>query len=346
MDRIFRTACSMELLPTADVTGGLLILLGGISCFGPLLSGSLIDYGDSSIRQNLGSQSNRDLAAAAVALSAPIFIEIALKAAGTFSVNRKSAKVEKHMGKALLSSMELFLLMLAILSCQVTAFLPSDTPNLMNIFYCARRCRSVLTTCAITVSCCRYDAKYWSVWTTIGTVLTVAFSSAVASMHDNLPVLHEIKEIKIINSVIFCIGLSTFYVNAFRWFHSIAPILLRKIKLDCRSQLDGVSGEKDAVSTGHHLYPLLYVVGTSLTSAFLAIMNIAFPHWNTVGPNSIFYHNLLITVYLFLLIYISDKMMKYEIIQGLVSKFCDFFVVMITLTATLIKLNTNIPISK
>ena len=319
MNGIFRMACSMKPLPTADVTAGLLILLSGISCFSPLLFGSLIDYRDSPIRQNLASQSNRDLAAAAVALSAPIFIEIALKILGSFSSDQKSAKVEKHMREALLSLTELFLLVLGILSCQVTAFLPSDTPNLVNIFFCAKRCRSVLTGCAITTSFCRYDTKFWSVRSTIATVLTIVFSNSVASMHDNLPVLHGIKEIKITSTVIFYIGLSISYVNAFRWFLSIAPILLRKIKFECRSQLDGVSGEKDALSTGYHLYPLIYVFSTLLMSAVVIIMNKTSPHWDTIGLNSIFYHNLLVTVYLFLVIYISDKMMEYEIIQGLVS---------------------------
>ena len=331
LERLSRMQCSMKPVATADVTAaGLLILLGGICCFCPLLFGPLIDYEDSPISQSLSSRSNRDLAAAALALSTPILIEIALKTVGSFSSDRKSTKVEKHMREALLSSTELFLLVLGILSCHVTAFLPSDTPNLVNIFYCAKRCRSVLATCAISISCCRYDAKFWSIRTTIATVLAVVSSCAVASMHDNLPALHDIKAIQVICTLIYYLGVSIFYVNSYRWFLTITPILLKMINLDGRSQIDGVTGATDSAMSGYHLYPLLYVVTNFLTSAFVMIMNNAFPRWDTNGSKSMSYHNLLATVYLFLVLYISDKMMKYEIIQGLVSTFSNFIYVTIS----------------
>ena len=322
--------CSKKPLATIDVTVGLLILLGGIICFCPLLFGPLIYLEDSPRRPNLASRSNRDLAAGAVALSAPILVEITLKTVGSFSSDRKSTKVEKHMREALLSSTELFLLILGILSCHVTAFLPSDTPNLVNIFICGKRCRAVLACGTIATSCCRYDAKFWSIRATIATVLTVTFSSAVASMHDNLPGLHEIKEIKIISATLFYIGYFIFSVNSIRWLLSIAPILFKKINCDCRSQIDGVSGETDAVTSGYHLYPLLYVVTTSLTSTIAVIMNGTFQKWEETDSNSISHHNLLITAYLFLVIYISNEMMKYEIIKGLVSAFSEFILDMIS----------------
>ena len=323
MERLLRMACSVQPLATADVTAGLLVFLGGISCFCPLLFGPLIDYRDSPVRPNLTSRSNRDLAAAALGLSAPILIEIAWKTVGSSLSDRKSTKVEKHMKKALLSSTELFLLILGMLSCHVTAFLPSDTRNLLNIFYCAKRCRSVLATSAISISCCRYDAKFWSVRTTIATVLTVAASSFVASMHDNLPAVHEIKAIQIFSTVVFYIGVSIFYINSIRWFLSITPILFRMI-FDCRSHIDGVAGETDATTSGYHLHPLLYISATSLSYAIAIIMNNTFLRWDTNGLSSISYHNLLATAYFFLVIHISDKLMKYEIIQGLVSTFSNF----------------------
>ena len=149
-------------------------------------------------------------------------------------------------------------------------------------------------------------------------------------MHDNLPELHEIKAIKTICAVVFYIGYFIFYVNSFRWFLSITPILLKKMRLDCRSQVDGVAGETDTATSSYHLYPLLYVVATSLTSAITVIMNKTFPQWDAIGLNSISYHNLLTTAFPFLVIYISEKMTKYEIIQGLVSTYSNFILVPIS----------------
>lgn len=226
------------------------------------------------------------------------------------------------MREALLCSTELFLMTSGILSCQITAFLPSDTPNLVNIFHCAKRCRSIMAAGAILLSCCRYNVKYWSVQTTITVALMTIFSNFVASMHDNLPELHENKPIKIISNVIFFCGVFIFYTNFFRWFISIIPTLCKMMQLGCGSRIGDVSRDSDASHTGHLLYPLLYFAATAATAMIILAASKIFPDWDSEGLDSIFYHNLLITTYLFLVIHISERMTKYGIIRGLVSEVC------------------------
>ena len=228
------------------------------------------------------------------------------------------------MREALLSPAELFLLIFAILSCHVTAFLPSDTPNLMNIFYCAKRCRTSLMGGGIVISFCRYDAKFWSVRTSTAVLFLNISSNIVASMHDNISRLHENEEIKVISSVAFYLAMFIFYANTMKWFLSITPTVLRIIKIGCGLEVNTISGTRDTPHTGYYFYPYVYIVATSVTYLILLIVIKIYPELGLHDSNGIAFHNLAITVYLFLIIYIADRTMKYEIIQGLVSQFHAF----------------------
>ena len=315
-------------LPSAALLVGPLIFICAISCFSVLMFGSLVDYQHSPLRSNLSSRNNRDLAAAAFALSAPILMEIIIKTANAFSADRKSRKVAEHMRKPLLSSTELFLLISAILSCHITAFLPSDTPNMMNIFHCARRCRSILTAGAINLSFCRHDAKFWSVRSSTAILLLNISSNIVASLHDNISPLYGNKAIKMMSGAAYFIAALIFIVNTFRWFISISPLLLRTIRNGCRLRDKNICADRDSSHDGYYFYPSLYIVATSASYLILTMIFWVYPDWDPRSFDSVFFHNLVITLYLFLIIIISDRVMKHEIIQGLVSEL-DTFIWMI-----------------
>ena len=310
--------------PSATLAVIPLIFLGSICCFFALMFGPLVDYRDSPLRLNLSSRNNRDLAAAAFALSIPILMEIIIKTASAFSANRRSRKVEEHMREALLSPAELFLLISAILSCHVTAFLPSETPNLMNIFYCAKRCRTSLMGGGIVISFCRYDAKFWSVRTSTVILFLNISSNIAASLHDNISHLHGNDAIKMMSTVAFYVAMFVFYANTLRWFISITPTLIQMMKICSRPEVNTISGTRDASHAGYYFYPYVYVVATSVTYLVILIVIKIYPELGLHDSNGIAFHNLAITVYLFLIIYISDRVMKYEIIQGLVSQLDTF----------------------
>ena len=66
-------------------------------------------------------------------------------------------------------------------------------------------------------------------------------------------------------------------------------------------------------------YQHLYVIVVTFVSLAILISREIFPEIDSLNSSAVFHHNLAFNAYLLFLLYISERMMKYEVVQGLVS---------------------------
>lgn len=293
----------------------MLCFIGGICCFIPLRLDSLTDYADSMRRETLTSSRSRDSAIAASALTLPIFLEIITEI--ITSVSAKSEKVEMHVKQALLNTRERFVLACGILSISVTAFLPTDSPHLVNIYLCMNNCRLTFVGGAVIISLCRCDPNFWSQRKTYVALVLLVSSTVTGAFADNWSCYGKSATWHDIAFMLFMLALAIlFYCNVL-WLFSMFPQLISGIRNYSRNmQLEGMESLKK-----FPIFPFLYVLTVTLATIVLVVTRRTYPENERRNADALFYHNLGFNTYLLFIMYISERQTKFEVIQGLVSIF-------------------------
>lgn len=297
----------------------LLIFLGGALCLLPLTGNPSIDLSHSDLLNAVPSQRNRDSAVAAFALGLPILGEVIVEMITSISTEGKSEKVKIHLGGQLLNTRERFLMALGILTIPITAFLPEDTVDLVNIYLCLRKCRFIFVGGTIITSLCRYDVAFWTVKKSFSIVVCLVIGSVMGSFSENgsLRGRRSTHELAGIAYGFFILALCILlYCNA-RWFLSVIPSLFSKQAL--KPWRDGVSQKDPQITDAQLLLPLLYVFTTGLVSIIICVIFRVSPEIDAYNSDALFYHHLALIMYVIFLMYLSDRMMKYDVIRGLVS---------------------------
>lgn len=286
--------------------------IGGILCFIPLRLNSLTDYADSMRRETLTSSRSRDSAIAASSLTLPIFLEIITDIVTT--VSAKSEKVEMHVKQALLNTRERFVLACAILSISLTAFLPTDTPHLVNIYLCMNNCRLTFVGGAVIISLCRCDPNFWSPRKTYVALTLLASSTVTGAFADNWSVLSKSNTSKNVAFMLFMLALAILLYCNVLWLYSMVPQLITGIHHYSRKmKCEDIGGLRN-----FPIFPFLYVLTVTLATIVLVVTRRTYPENERKNADALFYHNLGFNMYLLFIMYISERQTKFEVIQGLV----------------------------
>lgn len=297
----------------------MLIFFGGALCLLPLAARPTSDFSHSELLSAVPSQRNRDSAVAAFALGLPILAEILVEKITSLSTAGRSEKVKIHFGRQLLNTGERFLLACGILTIPITAFLPGKTFQLVNIYLCLRKCRFMFVGGTVITSLSRYDVTFWTVRKTYSIVTCLIIGSVLGSYAENNN-LHSYQPSSPL--AIFAYGLYILallillYCNA-RWLQSIIPTYFTKQPL--KPWLDKGSQKDLQITDAQLLLPLLYVATTGLVSVLLSIIFRVSPEIDRYNADALFYHHLALILYVVFIMYLGDRMMKYDVIRGLVS---------------------------
>jgi hypothetical protein len=298
------------------------IFLLGVSCLLPLINVyPIADFENSVIKLSLMSQRNKNSSIVAASLAIPVFLDLALETLMSILTIDKSDKIKMHVRQALLNSPERFLLACAILTVPISTFLPSDTAHLANIYLCLYKSRLIFMGGAAFSSLCRYDPKFWPVWLTnfgIALLGAACFGGAYAdnTMDGNSisPIVH------IVALTLFAIGSMIFFYCNIKWLISVIPRLCRALWIaPSRENLSNTSPDvRDS------LFHVLYVTTVTGASIVLSVTRKLYPENSRLNSDALFAHNLLFNLYLLFVMYISERMVKYEVVKGLVSWCCCF----------------------
>ena len=317
MDEVFRRL--QRLLSEADTnsTHTLVCFLCAVSCLFPLIFiYPLADFENSIIKLSLLSERNKQSSIVAASLAIPIFLDLAIEIVLSNLTNDKSDKIKMHVKQALLNSPERFLLACAILTVPISTFLPSNTAHLVNIYLCLYKSRLIFMGGAAFSSLCRYDPKYWPVRTTnIGIALlgTACFMGAFA---DNIRDGNQITLVfHLLALTLFAAGSLLFFYCNIKWLISAIPRL-------CQAYWTSSTRENTSNSVPDvrdSLFHVLYVTTVTGASIVLTVTRKLYPENSKLNADALFFHNLLFNLYLLFVMYMSERMIKYEVVQGLVS---------------------------
>jgi hypothetical protein len=299
------------LIPTS------IYLLGSSLCFIPLFSDELVSFKSSTISRVLLSQKGRDLSIASITLAVPICMGILTDVITSITIRDMSKKIRPHVGRELLSSLERFFMTVAILVVSLPAFLDGNTANFVNIWLCMRRSRLLLVAGAVQVSLCRYDEKYFSVKTSCLSLILMSIGSIMGVCGVNVIRFSTIPAIPAISGALILLGIVVFLRNCWKWLFFVTPKVLKwALQRSTSDPTTGNSIEKECCK--HYVFPSILVASSATASIVMVFISSLYPVTN-FDSDSVFYDNLGNIFFNLFTMYISDRMMKFELIDGLVS---------------------------
>ena len=296
-------------------------LITGASCFLPLIFGSLRSYSTSPLPAALSSTTNRDLAISALTLVVPIMMGIATDIFTSILLRGKSKELRAHVERELLNIPERFLLAFGILVTPIPAFYNVNTPHLINICFCLRKCRLMLVGGTILISLCRYDPKHWSVKKTYLGLVLLSIAAITGSFALNSSSAQSSDDVvtKVASAFLLC-SVVLFGTCSFGWLRSVRPKLLQNCPFRNANTFRNTTISD---SSNHLLFPTLYVIVTCLAGTTLVVSSIVIPSYK-YGNNALFFDNMANILFLLLIMYISDRMSKHDALRGVVSTITAF----------------------
>jgi hypothetical protein len=299
-------------------------LIGCLCCFLPVVIGPHVEFELKELDSALTSDRNRNLAVAALALTAPIFIEMAADYCTNIFVGAKSKRIRMHVRESLLKPYEQFLLTCSILSVPTIAFLPSDTDHVVTTYFCINRFRILLVGGLVLISLSRFNKKIWTTNITYIVLCLLATSEVTGSYADNLGLLENTVMRKVADSLLI-VGLGIFCLCSCKWFYFSVPIVLR-MKSRVHDVETLVNQNAPRMAEQHLVFPLVYIASANVGALFVIASTRIIPK-HILEDDWFFISNLGYVTYLIFLLTISERMAKYEVLQGLVSSIASHCII-------------------
>ena len=310
---------------STNVIQTLICFVGGLSCLFPLLMDSIVDFSDSSLLVTLRSLRFRDSAVFAISVTLPIFVDILSELFSAVALRNKSEKVKMNAEEALLNTRERFILYCGIMTIPITAFFPLGTRNLVNIYLCLRRSRSMFVFGAVITSSCRYDVNFWPEGRTYSLLLLLICATTSGALADNISVLGTFSPMRITAAGFYLLAGAIFFYSNINWAYSAIPRLFKKMTTTTSDEIQESLGTNNHPRRSNLVFPLLYATASTTVCIVSVVASKAYGGEDSYSTDALFVHNLVFIIYLMVIMYISERKLKYEVVQGLVSHHPCFF---------------------
>lgn len=303
--------------------------VGSFLCLLPLFTDTSSNMESSSLRSAISSHLSREIAAATLALTCPLLIDLATE---TFYISRNTTNsvIKKvHAGFTLLNSIERAALLCGMTVVPVCSLFPQDTSNLALIYVCCQKCQLVLIVGAVMISLCRHNEKYWTVQGTSFSIICLVVGNVLQAFTDNTDVASEFKapktttsrmsSILIILAVASHIWLNAFWIHA-HYSHLFSPF--RSSLNDAEAGLHAIPSTLPLPDSNGNLTSPTQQVFISISATTLLILScVAHSDVGLQGAEALHFRNAVFLVYILLVSYVSIRIMRNEVVQGLVSSF-------------------------
>ena len=275
---------------------------------------------------------------ASIALVIPLFLDVVgdllSKSKGVpLSVPRKKRKAPglEETRFTFLNASERSLILLGMIALPSVAFLPSSTEKLALIFVCCCKCQIMLVGGTIVISLCRYDKEYWSVQSTLvslalfscGLVSSAFLTNHIAGIEKPSEFLSVMDGTLFLITIIPCL---IYTVNSFRWLIIVycqAHFLKRFLMCSCDppQQLPTPTHSATAknAAADHTFFPMVYTISTIAVETLLCATIGSSQRYEDYSPKDIIQNSIPFQGFLILITTLSMRMVKFEVVQGLVS---------------------------
>ena len=296
----------------------LLCLIGGMCCLLPLYFDPISNLEETRLRRAISSPKNRESSIAILALVVPLFMEILTDSAISLAKRGNPSEVECPV--ALLNHCERLVFFIGSVTVPFTTFFPPETLNWAYLYLCLSKCQFALVGGAVVISLCRYDERYWSVRSTFLYLILLSIGSVMGAFAENTSHDTDILQNIHVRRASLCFVLAAagiFYFCCARWLYVVTPKLFCEyIWIKKRTTLKLRSDTK----AENLVFPLAYILTSIMFLASNIAITIIFPGIGNLNDDALFYHNFVSIFFLFFLTFISTRMVKNEVVRGLVSE--------------------------
>lgn len=302
---------------TNDVQLGI-VILAGIFCLLPLVFYRNSYLEDSILQQSLvKSEVYRELSSAVIALTIPLSMD-------TFTdiINKCTTVQQDKLKEAprgfLLNNIESVVFLCGIIVCPIASLLPSSTFNRVFVFMCCYKCQLVLVGGVVMSTLCRYNKDFWTVRNTYISLLLLAFSAcssaSVNNLYQNKPVSQTLSNLYFI-SWFFSLASAVVFLWGCLWW--LAVVIYPHIKNYFSSRTKNTKNYETEQT--NVFFPCLFV-GISIVALIILIISGAFyTSLDLYDEVALSVSNAVYLLYVLFVSFLSMRMVKFEVVQGLVS---------------------------
>ena len=282
----------------------------------------------SPLRWAILSQSNRDLSVASLSLIIPLIMDLVTELAYSSWMRGKDDNVKIRVKQSLLNGIERSATLFGTAIVPLTALFPAQTHNLAYIHACCERCQLVMIGGTVMISLCRYNSKYWTIPRTYVTLIFLAIGTITLAFTANIS---DTDTSRGANYVISYVAYSSILASAAiffwcsgLWLYAVIPTIspesfgLPRTSQTEKRQNNNEFSSRESNSADHLIFPALYVIVSMTTISMLIILSALYPWVAGRDERALLMHNLSFLLYIAIVSYVSIRMMKFEVVQGLV----------------------------
>lgn len=291
---------------TPNVIQVLLCYMFGFFCLLPLYYDPSTYLEETILRNSLTSIGYRYSAVATIALAIPFMLDLVtdlvLKPKDVKQSNEKTIVKE-----GFLNNMEKVLFLIGTVMLPIVAFLPDTTARWAFIYVCCNKCQQLLVFGAVISSVSRYDKSAWTDRTTYITIITLGAGNVlICNTQNRQPVMQVTSSCGPYELVALALVLLSAMVHIFatiRWFRG--------------SYKKHILLHSKTLKTSELFYPLIYNTMTVSCVITLAVLLIKYNRISMHDEAAVLVNNLIYFAYILFIIFLSMRMVKYEVVQGL-----------------------------
>lgn len=300
----------------------------GLFCCLPLFLGLASNIEDQPLRHAITtSKGFAYTCVASIALSIPLFIDVFIDISTSMdkTTNGASRLKLQSSGSArfnFLNISERVLILLGIVALPLIIFVPKNTPNLALIYVCLFKCQQCWIGGTVALSLSRYDKYYFSNDILLASLTSFSIGLVASAFTDNLhptetsaDMMYVLDMVTLIFILMPCVSflvLSTrwlvlVYMRAYRWSNF----------LFCYSKLQPPPTPHTGVD--HTFFPMVYTVsGICIILALCVLSGVSYKIQSYTEIN-LLQINTPYLIFVILVSILSLRMVKFEVVQGLVS---------------------------
>lgn len=288
---------------TTNVIQATSLVLGGFLCLIPLYYHPLSILEESLLRDSLTSNGYRYSSVATFALVIPVLCDITMDLVFKSNIAKASVK------EGFLNNIEKLLFLSGIVILPVVAFLPKTTTNWAFIYLCCKGCHQIMIFGSVCISLNRYDKKCWTDRATYVIIITLVAGNVIYCNINDLEMKLDIQITNFYESLsntahALLITAAVIYILcAFRYVgRNLCPYVFNKAKL--KSEL---------------YFPLVYITMTALFLVLTLFTKLVYNDIKNYDAVALLLNNLINFAYVLFITLLSMRMVKSEVVQGLVS---------------------------
>ena len=313
-------------------------LLTGLSCFIPLCMGVTSNLEKRPLREALQKGSGFTYSCiAAITLVIPLLVDLLIDIGYEIAtvVVKPSGKITARFNFLNKPERTLFLLGIAVLPLLI--LVPKSTPNLALIYICCNKCQQSWIGGTVALSLCRYDKQYFSVKSTWASLIFFAMAMIGSTFIDNLyaikPPAQHIVILDMGTFILSGIPCVLFFLNSSRWLilaHYRAIQWTNVLFFYSKSRQIHPSATTDiSANSDHTFFPMIYTLIGMTVLVLLSVLIGTSSRIEDYDETNLVQGNIPFLVFIISVSILSMRMVKFEVIQGLVSDVCLSLVLLV-----------------